>query len=344
MTPTADRLLSLLSRFPKKHVLVLGDLMQDHFIRGKVSRISPEAPVPVVAVTDESDMPGGAGNVCTNLRSLGASVSVLSTIGGDETGRELTGDLEKLGICVDGVIVDPDRVTTQKCRIVAEHQQVVRFDRETPSKLSARSQTALLDQLGRALRRGADALIISDYGKGIVTGAVVRKALLAAHRTRIPVLVDPKVEHFLTYRGVDCITPNVHEAWAGMRLQRIPGTEAVESLGTRIMRRLHLKSLLVTRGENGMSIFQTAPRTKRRTSGIRVRHIPTEAREVYDVTGAGDTVISAMALGLAGKASSFEAAVLANLAAGIVVGKLGTATATVKELKEAIGERKRRGR
>jgi len=335
--PAAKRLLAIVARFPKMRIVVLGDLMQDHFIRGKVSRISPEAPVPVVAVTDESNMPGGAGNVAANLRACGASVSVVSAVGDDPVGRQLAADLRSGGIETAGILMDPDRVTTEKCRIVAEHQQVVRFDRETPRPLSGRSRTALLEQLRAAIRAGADALILSDYGKGIVSGGTVGTAVSAARRAGIPVLVDPKVEHFRSYKGVDCITPNIHEAWGGMRLMPSPDEDAVQALGRRILRELKLQNLLITRGEKGMSLFERAGR-----GGARTGHIPTEAREVFDVTGAGDTVISVLALALAGRARFSEAASLANLAAGIVVGKLGTATASVPEIESAIRGRDRR--
>ncbi|OGR58070.1 MAG: hypothetical protein A2X36_16225 [Elusimicrobia bacterium GWA2_69_24] len=328
MIPTR-RLTSLLEKFPRKRVLVLGDLMLDHFIRGSVRRISPEAPVPVVKVCEETHMPGGAGNVCSNLCALGASVSLFSVVGDDAPGRQLLDDLGRRGIDVSGVVMDPTRVTTQKSRIVAEHQQVVRVDRETPSHLSAQTQSTLLRLLRSALQT-AHALVISDYGKGIVTPAVVRKALQSAHHWRRPVIVDPKVEHFRSYRGVDCITPNTLEAWGGMRLIPTEGEEAIRSLGRRILKALRVRSVLITRGEKGMTLFEAG-------NPCRIHHIPTQAREVFDVTGAGDTVVSAMALALACGSRLQEAAVLANLAAGIVVGKLGTATASVPELRRSLG-------
>ena len=229
---------------------------------------------------------------------------------------------------VSGTVHDAARVTTQKCRVVAEHQQVVRVDRETVQPLSAGLQRALVAKLKASVAR-ADALLISDYGKGVVTRTMVGAALRAAHRAGVPVLVDPKVEHFKLYKGADCVTPNASEAWGGMRLSPKAGEEAVRTLGRRILKSLRLKSLLITRSEKGMSLFEA--------SGA-VRHIPARAREVYDVTGAGDTVVSVMALALASKARPYEAALLANAAAGIVVGKLGTATTTRAELKEALRE------
>ena len=322
------RLQHLLDRFPGRRILVVGDIMLDQFLRGKVSRISPEAPVPVVTVTEDSVMPGGAGNVASNLTALGATVSLLSLIGDDAPGRQLIADLRARGMDTGPIVADPSRPTTQKCRIVAEHQQVVRVDRETLDPVPAAVQRTLLSHLAGAVR-AADALVISDYGKGVVTRAVVRKALTLAHRHRVPVLVDPKIEHFKLYKGVDCITPNTAEAWGGMRESPKQGEQAVRDLGGRIMKSLRLRSLLITRSEKGMSLFQ---------AGKPVRHIPARAREVYDVTGAGDTVISVMALALASKASHFEAAVLANAAAGVVVGKLGTATVTRAEIAAALAE------
>lgn len=327
-TPMTRRLDALLDRFPKRRIAVLGDLMLDQFVRGKVGRISPEAPVPVVQVVEETWMPGGAGNVCCNLASLGASVALVSALGDDDAGRQLLGELRARGMDASGIVHDPARVTTQKCRVVAEHQQVVRFDRETVQALPAPIQRALLANLKAELSR-ADALLISDYGKGVVTRSMARAALSAAHRLGVPVLVDPKVEHFKLYRGADCITPNTSEAWGGMRLSPKPGEEAVRALGRRILKSLRLKSLLITRSEKGMTLFEA--------SGA-VRHIPARAREVYDVTGAGDTVVSVMALALASKARPYEAALLANAAAGIVVGKLGTAVTTREELRAALRE------
>ena len=327
-TPISRRLAALLERFPRRRVLVVGDLMLDQFVRGKVSRISPEAPVPVVAVTEDSCMPGGAGNVCCNLAALGASVSLVSVLGEDDAGRQLLAELRARGMDTSGIVPDPARVTTQKCRVVADHQQVVRFDRETAQPLSPALQKALAERLRRAAA-DADALVISDYGKGVITEAMVRAALRAAHAHGVPVLVDPKVEHFRRYRGVDCITPNSAEAWGGMRLAPRPGEDAVRQLGRRILKTLRVRSVLITRGEKGMTLFQ---------SSGSPRHIPARAREVYDVTGAGDTVVSVMALGLASGARPYEAAVLANAAAGVVVGKLGTATTTRDEIRAALAE------
>ena len=326
------RLSAIPPKFDGKRILVLGDLMLDHFIQGKVNRISPEAPVPVVCVDRETHAPGGAGNVCSNLCALGAKVAMFGALGDDLAGGQLLRDFEQRGVDVAGILIDSSRVTTQKCRVVAEHQQVVRFDRETSSSLSPQSQAELLSRLRQAASE-AHALVISDYGKGIVTPAVVRKSLRLAHARSLPVLVDPKIEHFHRYRGVDCITPNFHEAWAGMRLHPSQNEDDIRDLGRRILKALRVRSVLITRGEKGMTLFVS--------NGARVVHIPTQAKEVYDVTGAGDTVISAMSLCLACGARLDEAAALANVAAGIVVGKLGTATVSIAEIAAALAEMRR---
>jgi D-beta-D-heptose 7-phosphate kinase/D-beta-D-heptose 1-phosphate adenosyltransferase len=218
--------------------------------------------------------------------------------------------------------------TIEKTRVIAEHQQVVRFDREHPALLGQAARKAALAALETALK-GCQALILSDYGKGLLEPSTIKAALGLAAERGVPVFVDPKVEHFRLYRGAACITPNTAEAFGGMRLTVRDGQEAAEQLGREIMRKLALRSLLITQGEYGMTLFT------RKGASAATRHIPTRAREVYDVTGAGDTVISGPALTWASGAAPEEAALAANLAAGIVVGKLGTASVTVEELLES---------
>lgn len=320
-----NRLQRLVTRLPQTRILVVGDLMLDQFIRGGVSRISPEAPVPVVQVRSECFAPGGAGNVAHNLSALRARVEVVGTIGGDDAGRRLVEDLAGQGIETGRIVRVPDRVTSQKCRVIAEHQQVVRFDREPPRALPPEAEAAILRGLHGALPR-AQAVLLSDYGKGVLSPRVLKAAIAGARRRGIPITVDPKIEHFALYRGVDCITPNTSEAWAGMG--RRPARDGLDSLGWDILQRLRARSVLITRGPDGMSLFER---------GGRLTHIPTRAREVFDVTGAGDTVISVLTLALARRASLRDAAALANYAAGIVVGKLGTAVAAAEEMREALG-------
>jgi rfaE bifunctional protein kinase chain/domain len=327
-TPRAERqeLLRTIARFTGRRVLVVGDLMLDQYIRGSVSRISPEAPVPVVRVTGESFIPGGAGNVVSNLAALGASVSVVGVVGEDEAGRVLLDQFRGKGVDVEGVCVDVDRLTTQKCRVVAERQQAVRYDRETTGPLSHATETRLFASLGEELSR-ADAVILSDYGKGVIGPKLLSRAIAGSRRRKIPVTVDPKPEHFRRYRGITCVTPNTSEAWACMHRAPKPGQDALDELGRDILKTLRSKSVLITRGPDGMSLFE---------AGGKVTHIPTVAREVFDVSGAGDTVISTFTLALAAGAPLLRAAKLSNHAAGIVVAKLGTATTDQKELSGAI--------
>lgn len=326
LTASRERLRQLVSSFSGQRILVLGDLMLDQYIRGHSSRISPEAPVPVVSVDQESCIPGGAGNVAHNLASLGASVRVLGVLGEDEAGRRLSSELKALGVLTDGLLFEGSRLTSQKCRVVAERQQVVRYDRETQAPLGHETEGRLIALLPQALRE-AQAVILSDYGKGVISPRVLNAVIPLARKLGLPVTVDPKVEHFRRYRGVSCITPNLQEAWAGMGRPPKPGLKALEALGRDILRALKSASVLITRGAEGMSLFKAAG---------RVVHIPTQAREVFDVTGAGDTVIAALTLALAGGARIEEAASLSNYAAGIVVGKLGTAVASPGELEREL--------
>lgn len=326
--PSSDkpRLRRLVAQFPDKRVLVVGDLMLDHYIRGSVNRISPEAPVPVVRVQHENNVAGGAGNVAVNLAALGASVAVIGIVGADDAGHRLGELLATHGIAVAGMIQDAARLTSQKCRIVAERQQVVRYDRETAEPLSPETEQKLIDSLPRAIE-SAEAVILSDYGKGVLTPRVLNAAIHWCRKFCRPVTVDPKIEHFKRYRGVTCLTPNLNEAWGGMRRDPKPGEEVLEQLGRDILRTLKSESVLITRGPDGMSLFK---------SNGKQLHIPTRAREVFDVTGAGDTVISTLTLALAARAKIEDAAAVSNYAAGVVVGKLGTATCSPGELLRAL--------
>ena len=327
-TPASDkaRLRRLVGEFPGKRVLVVGDLMLDQYVRDHVSRISPEAPVPVVRVEHENSIPGGAGNVAFNLASLSASVAVVGVIGADDAGRHLSDMLASGGVAVGGLVSDASRVTSQKCRVVAERQQVVRFDRETPGAMSHETEKAVLDNLESAIGQ-SEAVILSDYGKGVLSPKVLKTAIALARKAGRPVTVDPKIEHFRRYVGVTCITPNLNEAWGGMRRDPRSGKDELERLGKDTVRTLRAHSVLITRGPDGMSLFKAKG---------SVLHIPTQAREVFDVTGAGDTVISTLTLALAARAPIESAASLSNHAAGIVVGKLGTATVTIPELLRAL--------
>ncbi len=305
-----------------RRVLVLGDVMLDEFLWGRVSRISPEAPVPVVQVTGQSFHLGGAGNVAANLRSLGGGAVLAGVVGRDAAGQRVREALAAAGVGSRLVEVGQGRPTTVKTRIVAHGQQVVRADREEGADVPAVAEAALVEWLRRELP-SCGALVISDYQKGVVTASLLERILPLARRRRVSVLVDPKVHHFRLYRGATVVTPNQLEAEQATGL-RLP--QALEAAGRRILSMLACRAVLLTRGEQGMSLFER---------GQAPLHVPTAAREVFDVTGAGDTVIATMALALAAGGTVAEAAVLANYAAGVVVGKVGTAQASPDEVLAA---------
>jgi D-beta-D-heptose 7-phosphate kinase/D-beta-D-heptose 1-phosphate adenosyltransferase len=318
----------LIQRFPQAGVLVVGDLILDHYIWGKVSRISPEAPVPVVHVHSESLHLGGAANVFNNIVSLGGQADICGIVGSDESGRRL---LKELGVHRrgrGGVIIDPDRPTTRKTRIIAHNQQVVRYDVERRSEIQAPLQRRIIRYVESRLRE-ISCLVVSDYAKGVVTAPLMTELSRLAMLRRIPLVVDPKVEHFSYYKGVTILTPNHLEACQGAGVNAEDDEEAVNLAGEIVRQRLGCQAVLITRGEQGMSLFET--------DGAGW-HIPTMARQVYDVTGAGDTVVGTLALALAAGASIRDAAVLANQAAGIVVGMVGTATVTAQQLSEALAD------
>jgi D-glycero-beta-D-manno-heptose-7-phosphate kinase len=321
---TEGRVRALLKAMRGARVFVLGDVMLDEFLWGKVARISPEAPVPVVEVERQSFHLGGAANVAGNLRALGGSAVLAGVVGRDAAAERLREGLDRAGVAARLLVDDPGRPTTLKTRIVAHGQQVVRADREQSADIPKALEDRMLDCLRRDLP-DCQVLVISDYQKGVVTERLLRKALALARRRRVAVLVDPKLRHFARYRRVSVVTPNQHEAEqaTGLSLHDARGLQAG---GQKILAMLDCDAVLITRGERGMSLFER---------GRRPLHIETAAREVFDVTGAGDSVIATMALSLAAGARASEAAVLANLAAGVVVGKLGTAEASAAEVLAA---------
>lgn len=319
------KLKSIIQKFPRAKVLVIGDLILDEFIWGKVERISPEAPVPVVVVSSESFMPGGASNVANNIASLGGNSVICGVIGEDKGGHILVEELKKKAVDVSGIVIDGQRPTTVKARIIAHHQQVVRVDREKMASIDDN----LLEQLVSFIRRmidKVDALIIEDYGKGVITPRFLAEIVPLAKKHKKIITVDPKVSHFSYYQGVTCITPNEKEAQGGSGIN-IESDEDINKAGKKMLKELSLESVLITLGENGMRLFEK--------SGA-VTHIPTVAQEVFDVSGAGDTVIAAFTLALASGATKQEAAYISNFAAGIVVSKVGTAVVTKEELLERI--------
>jgi len=331
LTPARRQALQqYIQRFPQARVLVLGDLILDHYVWGKVSRISPEAPVPVVHVQSETRQLGGAANVYNNILALGGKADLCGVVGADEEGRRLlkavTARRAARGNAgTGGIVVDPDRPTTCKTRVVAHHQQVVRFDVERTREINTPIQRRLIRHVEARLRDIA-CLVVSDYAKGVVTAPLMAELTRLAALRRIPIIVDPKVEHFSYYKGVTVITPNHLEAGQAAGVQA-EDDRAVTEAGEIIRQRLGCHSVLITRGEKGMSLFEP--------DGA-AWHIPTMARQVFDVTGAGDTVIGTLALALASGAPLRDGAMLANQAAGIVVGMVGTATVTAAQLTEAL--------
>jgi len=301
--------------------------MVDKFIWGKVARISPEAPVPVVEVTKDTETLGGAGNVANNITSLGGKAVIISAIGEDNTGRSMIDMLKEKGVNTDHLVFDAHRPTIIKTRIIATNQQVVRVDREIKGVFSHSTESKIIKNIEAVIPK-VNGVIISDYAKGVVSQKVLKKAISLSKKHKIPVTVDPKVENFRMYKRVTAMTPNTKEAIEGMHAKNIATEQDVVNLGKKILKTLNSDSVLITRGEMGMTLVQPD----------KVTTIPTRAKEVYDVTGAGDTVISTMTLALAAKADLVSAAEIANFAAGIVVGKLGTATASSVELKKTISE------
>ncbi len=298
--------------------------MLDEFIWGKVSRISPEAPVPVVWVQSESIMPGGSANVANNIRSLGGQVTAVGVVGEDRWGSALLSDLTARKIDTSGVLKTP-RPTTVKTRVIAHHQQVVRVDRERREPLSAGTEERLIHMVVQRIEE-VDAVVIEDYGKGVISRSLLASVIPLARKHQKLIAVDPKEEHFDLYHGVTALTPN--RAEAGEAVGRELESDAdVERSGEEILRRLQCEAVLITLGEDGMRLFER--------SGRRTR-IPTVAQEVFDVAGAGDTVIATFTLALAAGATMEQAARIANHAAGIVVGKLGVAVATPEELRRKL--------
>lgn len=324
---SAAKLKRLVDKFTGKKILVVGDLMLDEYIWGKVSRISPEAPIPVVHVQRENALPGGAANVANNIRALGGQVFLAGVVGRDEAGDRLLSLLKRQGVRTDWVLRDRTRPTITKTRVIAHSQQVVRIDRERPLPLSRRLESELLERLSAGLRR-VDAVVVSDYNKGLLTAAFAQGVIgLAQSQGRI-VTGDPKPENIQKFHGVTLISPNQHEASQSAQMP-IRDRASLLAAGKKILHTLGCEAVLVTRGEEGMSLFER---------GGHVSHIHSLAREVYDVSGAGDTVISTLTLALAAGGNFREAAVAANCAAGITVAEVGVATTNQAELKRMIAE------
>jgi len=311
--------------FRGRRVLVIGDVILDRYLWGRATRVSPEAPVLVVDVDREELRLGGAANVAQNVRALGGVPTLVGVVGADAAAQSLRSELDAREVdAQEGIVGDPGRRTTLKTRIIAHHQQVLRADEETREALSAEVVADLWRRVERALP-GAEAVLLSDYGKGVISPAILDQLLPELRSRGIPSAVDPKEEHFQRYRGVTVITPNLAEAsqaWG----RRIRNHEDLMEAGFGLRQKLDAGAVLITRGEEGMSLFTPDGHT----------HFPTRARRVYDVTGAGDTVVATIAVALAARAPLPEACVLANHAAGLVVAELGTAAASAAMLVESL--------
>jgi len=304
-------------------ILVIGDLMLDVFLYGDVERISPEAPVPVVKVSNMLHVPGGAANVSSNLKSLGVDVTLCGVVGDDETGKKFRNIISSQKI--NAFFLNDGRRTSIKTRVIASNQQVVRYDVEDNKKLSGKHIKEIESFLKNRIKE-FKAIIISDYGKGVVTKKLIEMVSKLANENKIPLTVDPKIENFKFYKGVTCITPNTKEASEGSGVN-IKDNVTLLKAAKKIMNRLNPETLLITRGSKGMAFFDSVG---------NVVKVPALAKEVFDVTGAGDTVISVFTAAIAAGANYIDAMKLSNLAGSIVVGKMGTATVTPDELTDKL--------
>ena len=314
-----------IDNFGKSMILVIGDIMLDKFIWGNVSRISPEAPVPVVEVEHETVMLGGATNVVNNLVSLGGSVMMCGVVGNDPTGKEIISRLDELNVDTGGIAIEVDRPTSVKTRIIAHDQQVVRYDREKTISLKPKTIKGILDFINEK-KGNLSALIVSDYGKGVISRQLMDGLKSIISDCDFPVTVDPNVKNFSLYKDVTVITPNHNQAGEIAGIEII-NEENLKKVGKKLLNNKKCKALLITRGKDGMTLFEQEG---------RVTHIKSIARKVYDVTGAGDTVIATLTLGIAGGLDLKSAAYLSNLSGGIVVGEIGTSTVKIDNLKELI--------
>ena len=345
ISESIPRLKKLIPKLRGKRIGVLGDLMLDRYLWGEAKRLSPEAPVPVVDFVSQSECLGGAGNVAANVAALGARVEMFGAIGADEAGRALQKCLRAQEIGDEGVVANAKRMTTLKTRIIAKHHHVVRVDHEKREPLRPETEKKLLGALFRALKN-LDALVLSDYDKGLITDDVADRVLSAAHQLKVPVFVKPKTSKLYAYRGARAVVCNLGEA-ARFVARDLQDEKSLEESGRALLARFGCSAVLITQGEKGMSLFEeTSPRhlqipaTSFEVTYARVGQSGVErgatGRQVFDVTGAGDTVLSVLSLAVAAGASLGDAAMLANTAAGVVVGKLGTASVSPQELEHAL--------
>lgn len=320
-----SRALKLIDNFSASRILVLGDIMLDRYLWGSVERISPEAPVPVVHIERETSSLGGAANVAASVKALGAAPILAGIIGDDQFASELKKNLQSKKIPFAGLVTDPHRPTTVKTRIVAHSQQVVRVDRENSDEINSGLAEKILATVKRFMNR-IDGIIISDYGKGVITADLLERLIPEAASAGKFIAVDPKELHFMNYKNVSVITPNHHEA-GFVSGRKITSEKILADVGWNLMKSLELESLLITRGEKGMALFE-------KDGSLNL--IPAEAKTVYDVTGAGDTVIAALTVSRTAGASMREAAYIANIAAGLAVARFGTARITADEIQSSL--------
>jgi D-glycero-beta-D-manno-heptose-7-phosphate kinase len=320
-----EELKGYIDRFPDARVLVIGDIILDEYIWGDVSRISPEAPVPIVEIKKDEKRLGGASNVVHNIISLKGQADLFGVVGDDAYGREVIELIKGLGLKTNGIIKDSYRCTSIKTRVLGHNQQMMRIDRERKQPIDNEVTEKMLRALKNAIR-WIDAIIIADYGKGVITPSLIEGIRELTSGTNIIIGVDPKPINFDYYHGIDVITPNHHEAAAFCRFE-IHDEKTLVRAGMKMLNELDCRSVLITQGKDGMTLFQ---------KGCDPSHVPTVARKVFDVSGAGDTVIATFCLGLASGMDPELAAVISNFAAGIVVGEVGTSVVTVDELKKAV--------
>jgi D-glycero-beta-D-manno-heptose-7-phosphate kinase len=319
------RLDSLFTAFSGKRIAIIGDLMLDRYYWGRVARISPEAPVPVVEIESEASRLGGAANVAHNIASLGGTPLMFGTVGRDDAGALFRELARAAGFSEEGVFDDPSRPTTCKTRVIAHNQHVVRIDRESKSEVDENIAGRILDSIGRRIG-SLDAIILEDYNKGVLVKPLIREAIQLARSNRVMVAVDPKFDNFFEYAGVALFKPNRKEAEEALGM-RLNSAESVEMAGREILKRLNAENVLLTLGAEGMSLF--------RKSGEAL-NVPTKAWSVADVSGAGDTVISTLTIALAGGATMIEAAALANYAAGVVCSEVGIVPINLGSLRKAV--------
>lgn len=327
-----DRAAGYLPRLAASRILVVGDIMLDEYVWGTVRRISPEAPVPVVAVSRDSHVLGGAANVAVNVAGLGGRCHLAGLVGNDHAGKDVLRLLRKRGIGVSGIVAEAGRPTTRKTRVVAHNQQVVRVDRERRDPPGERAAALLLDAIATIVPE-VDGIVLSDYRKGVLTRELVREITTLAKCRGAFVAVDPKHVDFSHYSGCTIITPNRSETEAALGGEEIAGDAEVEAAGRALIRKADARAILITRGEEGMSLVE-------RGRGASF-HVPALARQVFDVTGAGDTVIATLAVAMGAGIPLRDAAMLANVAAGVVVGEVGTSPITIEKLAHALRLRRR---